>query len=113
MYGKILFDAWCFYILNIMWISLTIDTIFICSYMNYIYVIFAILNEAPALSCAYALCYLFIITVFLSLYIYSFASTYGLLAYYAYILYQQGLTLDRISCTVRANANDLCHLWSF
>ena len=55
--------------------------------MNYIYVIFAILNEAPALSCAYALCYLFIITVFLSLYIYSFASTYGLLAYYAYISY--------------------------
>jgi hypothetical protein len=44
IFGKILFEALCFYILDILWIQLIIDTIFICSYMNYIYVIFAILN---------------------------------------------------------------------
>ena len=71
-----------------MWIWLIIDTICICIYMNDTYICY--IKLAPALSCDYALYYLFIITVFLCFfcqYIYSFASTYGLLAYYAYIRY--------------------------
>jgi hypothetical protein len=54
--------------------------------MNYIYVIFAILNQYRRcrVTMHFIIC---LLLLFFYQYIYSFASTYGLLAYYAYIRY--------------------------